>query len=272
MDLTLNAKVDAFLRFYATPSTTTDLARHSALVEALPSDPDALGTIIRGLLLHNFMAVLRGLELAERMVHMQTVGAAAIIDRVLELDPSSLDQRRPADRRMVGFCYHFAVLHCALLRSKGVPARTRCGFAGYFQPEQWIDHWVVEHWDGHRWRLNDPQIGRSDLTGDDFHDGVVAWELRRDGTLDPASHGNGERWGWDELRGSLINDVAALNKVEVAGWYWCVGSRSIQSNNHTQHSTLNLTQSQRRRRQPTPSLHSKTPSNETLAYGLRLMP
>jgi len=23
------------------------------------------------------------------------------------------------------------------------------------------------------------------------------------------------------LRGSLINDVAALNKVEVAGWYWC---------------------------------------------------
>jgi len=36
-----------------------------------------------------------------------------------------------------------------------------------------------------------------------------------------AAYGNGELWGWDELRGSLINDVAALNKVEVAGWYWC---------------------------------------------------
>ena len=23
------------------------------------------------------------------------------------------------------------------------------------------------------------------------------------------------------MRGSLINDIAALNKVEVAGWYWC---------------------------------------------------
>lgn len=23
------------------------------------------------------------------------------------------------------------------------------------------------------------------------------------------------------MRGSLVNDVAALNKVEVAGWYWC---------------------------------------------------
>ena len=23
------------------------------------------------------------------------------------------------------------------------------------------------------------------------------------------------------MRGSLINDVAALNKVKVSGWYWC---------------------------------------------------
>ena len=23
------------------------------------------------------------------------------------------------------------------------------------------------------------------------------------------------------MRGSLINDVAALDKTEVAGWYWC---------------------------------------------------
>jgi hypothetical protein len=29
------------------------------------------------------------------------------------------------------------------------------------------------------------------------------------------------RGGQDELRGSLINDVAALNKVEISGWYWC---------------------------------------------------
>jgi len=36
-----------------------------------------------------------------------------------------------------------------------------------------------------------------------------------------AAYGNGELWGWDELRGSLINDVTALDKVEVSGWYWC---------------------------------------------------
>ena len=29
-------------------------------------------------------------------------------------------------------------------------------------------------------------------------------------------------WGWDELRGSLINDIGALNKFEVGEWEtWC---------------------------------------------------
>lgn len=74
--------------------------------------------------------------------------------------------------------------------------------------------------DGNRWRLTDPQIARADLTRDDFQNGLSAWNQCRGGAL-PASYGNGELWGWDELRGSLINDVAALNKAEVAGWYWC---------------------------------------------------
>jgi hypothetical protein len=210
------------LEFYATHGPTTDLGRHSALVATLPSDPEALGKIVRGLLLHNFMAAMRGLEFPpERMAHMRTIGAEAILDNVLELDASPLDMKRPAKRRMVGFCYHFALLHTALLRSQGVPARTRCGFAGYFEAGKWIDHWVTEYWDGERWRLNDPQIGRGDLTAEDFHDGVIAWQLTRAERLDAAAHGNGELWGWDELRGSLVNDVGALNKIDVAGWYWC---------------------------------------------------
>jgi hypothetical protein len=107
------------------------------------------------------------------------------------------------------------------LRATGTAARIRCGFAAYFEAQRWIDHWVVEYWDGDGWLLTDPQIGRGDLTGDDFQDGLSAWNQCRNGASPPASHGNGELWGWDELRGSLINDVAALNKVEVSGWYWC---------------------------------------------------
>lgn len=214
--------VDEIIRFYRQPSPTSDLGRHRARSLGLPADPEALGAIVRGLLIHNYSATVEGLRFpAERMAHMQTVGAEAILTNVLGLDPAPLDRERPVERRMVGFCYHFALLHCALLRATGTPARIRCGFAGYFAAHQWIDHWVVEYWAGSGWQLTDPQTGRGNLTTDDFQDGVTGWSRCRDGVAKPSAYGNGELWGWDELRGSLINDVAALNKVEVAGWYWC---------------------------------------------------
>lgn len=211
-----------FTRFYRQPSPTSDLGRHSDLAPGLPADPEALSAIVRGVLVHNFTAKVQGLRFpAGRMVHMQTVGAEAILDNVFGLDPALLGIERPTERRMVGFCYHFALLHCALLRATGTPARIRCGFAGYFAAGRWIDHWVVEYWDGDGWLRTDPQIGRSHLTRDDFQDGISAWNQCRGSASLSALYGNGELWGWDELRGSLINDVAALNKVEVAGWYWC---------------------------------------------------
>jgi transglutaminase-like putative cysteine protease len=210
-------------RFYQQPSATSDLGRHRDQLPGLPADPEALSAAVRGLLIHNYTAKIQGLRLsAERMSHMQTVGAETILDNVIGIDAAPLNRERPAERRMLGFCYHFALLHCALLRATGTPARIRCGFASYFTAQLWIDHWVVEYRDDSRWIRTDPQTGRSNLTDDDFQDGVTAWNLCRGATSrSAAAYGNGELWGWDELRGSLINDVAALNKVEIAGWYWC---------------------------------------------------
>jgi hypothetical protein len=209
-------------RFYREPSPTSGVGRHREQLLGLPAAPEALSAIVRGLLMHNYTAKVQGLHFpAERMAHKETIGAEAILDNVIGIDPAPFDRERPVERRMFGFCYHFALLHCALLRAVGTPARIRCGFAGYFAAQRWIDHWVVEYWNGTGWILTDPQTGRSNLTGDDFQDGVTAWNLCRGGTWPSGAYGNGELWGWDELRGSLINDVAALNKVEVSGWYWC---------------------------------------------------
>ena len=212
---------DDELEYFAAPGSTTELGRHAGLVAELPSDPSALGKIVRGVVLHNWMAAMRGVELTPERDGMQDIGAATMIDRILELDSDPLQVKRPAQRRMIGFCYHFALLHCSLLRALGIPSRTRCGFAGYLGAGKWIDHWVVEYWDGHSWHLHDPQLGRDDLTDDEFRNAADAWKLCRSGDADPAIHGNGELWAWDELRGSLVNDVGALNKVEVGGWNWC---------------------------------------------------
>jgi Transglutaminase-like superfamily len=214
--------MDAELDYYATSGPMTDLSSHGTLVAGLPADPLRLSEIVRGLLVHNSVVALRGMKLPpERLGDMKRTGAVSVIDGILDLDPSALDAKRPIERRMVGFCYHFALLHCALLRSKHIPSRTRCGFAGYFRPGRWIDHWVVEYWDGECWRLHDTQLGRDGLSGADFQDGFVAWDRCRSAVVDPLHYGNEVFWGWDELRGSLINDLGALNKIEVGGWKWC---------------------------------------------------
>ena len=126
-------------RFYRSASPPTSGATEASRSAFRPIR-EALSAIVRGLLVHNFTAKVHGLLFpAERMAHMQTVGAEATEDNVISLDPAPLGIERPAERRMVGFCYHFALLHCALLRATDTPARIRCGFAGYFEAQRWID-------------------------------------------------------------------------------------------------------------------------------------
>ena len=85
--------------FYRRAGLTSDLGRHHELVTRLPTDAGALGAIVRGLLIHNFTAKTQGLPLsAERLAHMQTVGAEGILDNVIGLDPGPLDVERPAGR------------------------------------------------------------------------------------------------------------------------------------------------------------------------------
>lgn len=129
---------------------------------------------------------------------MRTFGAGPTISRIAALDDAPLEHPRLPEERLIGYCYHFALIHCALLRARGVPSRTRCGFANYLADGKWTDHWVTEYWDGNRWCLNDPQIGLDQLSHDDFRDGVRAWKLCRSGEADPLAHGIGDLWDWDE--------------------------------------------------------------------------
>lgn len=217
----MKPSADGDVEFFASYGPTTDLTHHADALAVLPSDPAAVGESVRGLLIHNWTASMKGIESSPDRDAMGTFGAAKTLARVLALDQAPLDQQRPEEERLIGFCYHFALLHCAFLRASGVPSRTRCGFARYLDDGKWIDHWVTEYWDGNQWRLNDPQIGLDDLSYDDFHDGVRAWKLCRSGGAVAANHGNGVLWGWDELRGSLVNDLGALNKLEIGDWDWC---------------------------------------------------
>lgn len=220
------------LAFYAVPGPLTALGTDSARLDVV-SDPAEVARLLHGFVVHEGWAPIYGLEIpAERRQEVQVRPAADMIARACQLDPRPLRESRPPERRLVGICRDFSVLACAMLRHAGVPARARCGFATYFEPDRFIDHWVVEHWDaaGKRWTRLDAQLDDkqrqalaldfdpADVPQDRFLSGGEAWRLCRAGGADPARFGVDRWWGAWFIRNNVVRDLAALNKVELLPW------------------------------------------------------
>lgn len=170
--------------------------------------------------------------------------------RAVDISPA---QPRSPEQKVVGCCREFALFATALFRAKKIPARARCGFALYLANEGFYeDHWVCEYWDGKRWVKIDPQIDPfqqsviSDyalnhkpigdnykkmllsldplnISNNHFMNAGTAWRLYRQDKIDPTRFGKSgdvKISGYEPLfgawfiRGQLLRDFAALNKIE----------------------------------------------------------
>lgn len=223
----------ALLDFYLDEGPVTRWGRHSGLKQGLPSDVAALRDLLQGLMVHIFWAGRYGLALSEaRKGEVSLRRLDQKLDRVLELDGSRLTQARPLERRLVGNCRDFSVVMTAFLRAVGIPARARCGFGTYFLPDHFEDHWVCEYWNSGagRWILADAQLDALmtatlkldfdplDVPRDRFVVGGAAWRMCRRGEADPEKFGIFDMHGLGFVRGDLIRDFLALNKVEILPW------------------------------------------------------
>jgi hypothetical protein len=224
------------LAFYASRSPMTDPGEASALIDPLPNDVAALSRVIQGLGIYDVVARdFYGFEAPEnRLAEIHLRPIAERLARIVELDDQPLNITREPDRRALQRCNSFALMLVTILRAKGVPARSRCGFAAYFNPPNFEDHWVCEYWDeqGRRWRLADPQIDdvwrrrlgirfdTLDLPRTQFLTASDTWRRCRSGEADEQRFGisfAGLRGLWF-VAGSLVRDLAALNKMEMAPW------------------------------------------------------
>ena len=221
------------LDFYATPGPLTQPGAMAPLLNGLPTGVGELVRVVQGLLIHVFWAQRYGVELDEaRQSEVQIRPLAAKLERIVELDPRPLAEPREPAQRLVGNCRDFTLLLVGLLRHQGVPARARCGFGRYFQPDHYEDHWVGEYWNAaqERWVLVDAQMDTLqrgvlqlpfdplDVPRDQFVSGGHAWQLCRAGQADPATFGIHDMSGLWFVRGNLVRDVAALNKMELLPW------------------------------------------------------
>ncbi|MDQ1433964.1 MAG: hypothetical protein QOF59_780 [Actinomycetota bacterium] len=217
--------------FYAEPGPMTGLAELDDALAGMPSDPAAVAAVVQGLVVHPFWASSYDVEVTpEREGELQTRAASGMLERILEIDGRPLTEPREPRSRFVGNCRHFSTLTVALLRRAHVPSRARCGFAGYFDTGKWVDHWVVEHWDGSRWVMLDAQLDELQrravgLTADstDLPPGMFlpagdAWRRCRAGQENGDSFGILDMWGQWFIVANIARDLAALNKVEMLPW------------------------------------------------------
>jgi hypothetical protein len=213
----------------------TDPGRYASLLDGLPTGVEALAAVGQGLLIHEYMTSGYGVTAPEGehpTVHIRPV--EQLLAEIVKLDDSPLTQPRPPERRVLGNCRHFTVLMTTMLRTQGIPARSRCGFGNYFGTSWSEDHWVAEFWDAgqERWRLLDAQIDDTqlgwfdvdfdltDVPREKFLIGGQAWLQYRAGQADPATFGlsnlneSGDWW----IAANLMRDAVALLGVEMLPW------------------------------------------------------
>jgi excinuclease ABC subunit A len=218
----------SILDYYRSHSPITDPGEYAYLYENLPYGIHELVDILQGLMMHRLAAGSIGVTLTRESRSEQRLRTMKQrLERMMELNPAALTIAREPIERQVGLCRDYAVFLTSMLRHKGVPARMRVGFAEYLQPDSIykIDHWITEFWDSEnsRWILVDPDVVKYDLSMDnDFYLAGSAWKFARSSKFRPDVFRFSGRWkGFPCIRGNLLHDFQALNKLELGLFdYW----------------------------------------------------
>jgi Transglutaminase-like superfamily len=219
-------------------SAVTRVGAFGPAIDESPSDLFGLRATSRELVAHYLGASdgTSGPITGERLQEVDARYAEIMFARLLELGAPTLSRKRAPEERIAGCCRDFAALFVAMARHKGIPARVRVGYATYFRPGWYLDHVIAEIWDcdTKRWRLIEPEIGEAmvakarfdplDVPADRFVTGPRAWLAARSGQIDPQLFVVASdvqvpyTRSWLSLRHHLVQDLAALNKLEMLVW------------------------------------------------------
>ena len=213
-------------------SAMSNIGPFGAAVAKMPLDVSALNSVVQGIIIHTDWLASYGVNESDfACVSRDTLPVADRFALVLERDARPLTTCRSPAQRTVGTCRDFALVLCGLLRSKGVSARLRCGFADYFA-DGWEDHWVCEYWDQQTqcWRLSDAQLDEvlkdkcriafdpADVPRGSFMTAGQAWMACRSRECDPDRFGHGEVKGLWFAKVNAVRDHYAVNNREISAW------------------------------------------------------
>ena len=187
---------------HAVHTRYSDPVRFEQLLADVPTDPPSLAAVARNVIVH-YRASGHELPMATR----DEINARWLED-ILAADqdrhPWPLTEPREVTDRVQGCCRDHSLFCVGVLRSHGIAARSRVGFAGYFVDGWHHDHVIVEAWLNGRWVRFDSEIdaprpslptpmdiGPCQLDGTGFVTAAEAWAGFRRGQIDADTYGVG---------------------------------------------------------------------------------
>lgn len=224
--------------FYKQQSRFTDPKLFAYLFEALPKDIAAIKLLLPNLILHFWDGRFYDYRIPfKRLFDIETRYVEKMLEKIIQLDSSPLTQSRPLDKRLVGSCRDYATLFCAILRHQGIPARTRVAFSAFYFKDYYHDEVILEYWNEvkQKWCLVDPRVtdlhikrqkliidfDLLDVPRDQLIVAGRAWQMVRENPQQADLFCGGDRVknkGMWYVRDRLIQDLAALNRVEMQLW------------------------------------------------------
>ena len=229
---------------YLQTSTFTYAGPYQEYFRSLPDDPRALGDLISHQIVHR-VTLREGNTNANHDLRYGDMNdypwyrlrceddvfltAPAMTAELFRLDERGFTPDRKVEHKLVLTCRYVSVLVTAIFKAKGIPCRSRAGFAPYFKPGVSMDHWINQVWleKENRWLTIDADgfydekamgLNQYDLKEDQFDWAAKAWLDIRSGKTDGSEFLYADGLGTCSLKAVvryLFYDFHALMNNEV---------------------------------------------------------
>jgi len=134
--------------------------------------------------------------------------AASILAELYHRDPRGFVPDRAVENKLIITCRFVAILMATILKTRGIPARVRAGYAPYIRSDGMEVHWITQYWHApaERWitidadaSLEDRAFDPFDMPPDTFCFAANAWLAVRAGRQDASLY--------------IVDNVSALENL-----------------------------------------------------------
>ncbi len=237
--------IEEILEHYRKVGTYSYAGLYKEYFQGLPDNISELGKLICSQVIHRITLKQGNTGANEKLIYGDMtkypwyrlrceddilLTAVAMTAELFRLDDRGFILQRATENKLVVTCRYVSVLMSAILKAKGIPCRSRAGFAPYFNENESTDHWINQYWNEreNRWItfdadgfFNDEDLGfnQFDIPENKFDWAANTWLNIRNGKVDGRRFVYGDRLGTNSLKAvirAIFYDFHAIMNDEIS--------------------------------------------------------